>query len=859
MKKLNVKTVVLLVLAMILCVTSCVPAFASTGDRVLFRTKTSEDGSFESGPRGAWNTKDGLCLLLRGADTKILRYKDIHGEPETFELETRYFSVFDSDGNETAEGMEGLEGIEGLAGAEGTEAPEQAEPSVSPVQESTETGDGDEEDEDDEEDSFLFNKSAPAKAPEKAEEEEEDNDFYDLTNCFSWNGELYAMTASGTTTEENGDFKYTIDKIAVKHVKLEDGKIILEKSDVPGLDPQYLVQDYDGYENLVWINRPITAGKYLAGFVWADSPKIVIYDLTDGSGKEVSASYDTNIAPGGDGFILITHTTWAGDSVNAKICKLNLEDQSEEELVEIKGLSDSQLSFYYEQEKNTLYYLASGQLWIMPELDPEKAEAVNDCAENSADMELLPGGYMLIWSTNTAMVKNTDPSQRGNGTTLNVYYATYDTQAANDAIFEMSNARNDISVVLQQDWYSNVDLLQTMINRDGHTDIFVMRYDENAFKAVRDRGYLPDLSDNAQLSGYIDRMYPYLQDAAKKDGKLIAIPVSVNAGGIKLNMAAWKKLGGTEAELPKTWDEFLDWIMTLPKRLEGTEYKLVNPYTDFSQLRSLIGDALMTSYQLVMDRKGEDYSFNTPLLKNLLQRIADIDYEALGIPRELKQEDYNDIDGYSTGEILLESSSYGMGIDSYDPMVPLALSFSKDEDPVVPVTVYAGFVNPYSEHPEEAKELLALILKNLNLQMQYVLFTDKTEPIEYSYAADSRKWHEQYMTELQESLEKAEDGNKALIEEQIRQEEKDWEQQEHWLWLVSQEMMDAYLKCQEKFAIEDYSIFSNLWQAGDKEYARIVKAMFGYEMVDQKTDDISMEEALALIDQKVQMKRREGN
>ena len=155
MKKLNTKKVILWILAVILCVTTCMPAFASTGDRVVYRTKSNADGSFEMdiGLRGAWKTGDGFCVLLRGTETKILRYNDIQGEPETFVLEMPDYSAMYSDGNETAEG---IEGVEGLTGTDGAETPEKAEPSVAPAEESTGTDDGDEEDEDDEEDGFLL-------------------------------------------------------------------------------------------------------------------------------------------------------------------------------------------------------------------------------------------------------------------------------------------------------------------------------------------------------------------------------------------------------------------------------------------------------------------------------------------------------------------------------------------------------------------------------------------------------------------------------------------------------------------------------------------------------------------------------
>ena len=232
-------------------------------------------------------------------------------------------------------------------------------------------------------------------------------------------------------------------------------------------------------------------------------------------------------------------------------------------------------------------------------------------------------------------------------------------------------------------------------------------------------------------------MYPWAQEALKKDGKIIAVPVMSYTDSMNINLTEWKKAGGTEEELPKTWDQFMDWVESMPKRLEGKDVVLAEKYLNRTFFRSMIAQAIVSQYQVMMDYKGGDYSFNTPVLSGLLTRLANLDYEALGIPEEVN---YDEDDGGESEwrDPLLNSYGYN-GYNSSEEYYPLVLGFTEEDTPVLPMSLYVGFVNPFSEHPEEAAELLALVMKHEDIYTQYGLYTDKTEPVERSDADEQRK------------------------------------------------------------------------------------------------------------------------
>ena len=77
------KKLVLCILSLILCVTTCAPAFASAGDRVLLRRDETDSGFYIRSvlPYG----ENGFCAFVQHDRVEdALVYTDYKAEPETF-------------------------------------------------------------------------------------------------------------------------------------------------------------------------------------------------------------------------------------------------------------------------------------------------------------------------------------------------------------------------------------------------------------------------------------------------------------------------------------------------------------------------------------------------------------------------------------------------------------------------------------------------------------------------------------------------------------------------------------------------------------------------------------------------------
>ena len=104
MKRLNGKKMILWIMTLILCVTTCAPAFASVGDRTLLHV-VSEDSSYErDNIKGVFRLKDGFCIITSNwVDTKIQKFTALDSEPEIYQW-TQTFDGMEAFTGEAGEG-----------------------------------------------------------------------------------------------------------------------------------------------------------------------------------------------------------------------------------------------------------------------------------------------------------------------------------------------------------------------------------------------------------------------------------------------------------------------------------------------------------------------------------------------------------------------------------------------------------------------------------------------------------------------------------------------------------------------------------------------------------------------------------
>ena len=223
----NGKKLILWFLSLILCITACAPAFASTGDRVLLRRSDDESSFYIRSvlPYG----EGGFCVFIENyPDQIVMRYTDYQAEPEKFVKKM----------NEEERKNWWLEGLD----------------------EDSKEEEGNDED-------IFFADDVP---------ENQDTQEYEYVNdYFGWNGEIYALM-----NKSSYDGETSKEELLVKHVKLEDGQIILEDENAPELDFSSLVDSESGSLRFYGTNNIVTAGDSLFMTYYAEEgERLLVFDM----------------------------------------------------------------------------------------------------------------------------------------------------------------------------------------------------------------------------------------------------------------------------------------------------------------------------------------------------------------------------------------------------------------------------------------------------------------------------------------------------------------------------------------------------------------------------------------------------
>ena len=665
---------------------------------------------------------------------------------------------------------------------------------------------------------------------------------------FTWKGELYALQYNQINTQESNE----IEGGFVRKAKLADGKVLLEDSDVPQLDWSNMVEDYGGWKGSRYLNRLILSGDRLIGPTWDNNGQSVLetFDLTTGGAEEIPLQDMDGIYPGPEGSLLLTRWEW-GEQVRIHIIRFDLESQSEEE-IGVVAFTEGQLqSLCLDEKSNILYYVLNGQIWAAKDQDISSAEAVSDCPMSyDTNSMIMEDGRMLLWNSGAIVLRNLDPSAKGDTFTLTIQDYTYSESMA-DTNYDFTDSRGDATVVLKRDGDPST-ILQSMMNRDAATDIYCLSYQSREFEALKSRGFLADLSGNAELVAATERMFPFIQNAVRQDGKIIAVPTALSGNVVGFRSDIWKKLGGTEEELPKTWGQFFDWLETLPAKMEGTEAAIFDPWIDRENFRQNLMYIIMNQYQAYLNEGDREYAFNTPLMRELLERMDQLDYDALGLREQETDEEGGMID-YDYKEPLLQMyaqttiETWGGGAR------PLILALEDGAEPILPINLSIAFVNPYSEHVEAAVEYLTMSLKNLQLATRYSLFTDLKEPVRDPYYEENVKNATGWLEEAKKNLEKAEEDERAQWEEMVKSYEENLTDLDKNSWMISDEAISAYVERQAWLKVLSYD-FASALVSNDNGGSDYYSMMWGYAQ-----RQVSPEELLSGIDKKVQMMRLEGN
>lgn len=275
----------------------------------------------------------------------------------------------------------------------------------------------------------------------------------------------------------------------------------------------------------------------------------------------------------------------------------------------------------------------------------------------------------------------------------------------------------EVEVMESYGYLSPEDFAQQMVLQDSTYDIYCTDYTNIDFQNVMEKHYCVDLSGSEIIRAEVQAMVPEVSARVTEGERIYALPSYYEAAAPCYYASVLEGLGLTEADLPTTYDEFLDFVVWFDEYRES----LPEPVYLFNHIlvyRALVRMITTTQVDSCI-RAGESITVDTPEYRALLERLT-------ALRPVIERCSWTGQHGFCDGEWLFEEGASVYGRNGLLPFFPV---IAAGDEPCAEGAIGVAFINPYSQHQELALELLALEAENLSSRSRVSLYPDANEPV----------------------------------------------------------------------------------------------------------------------------------
>ena len=354
-----------------------------------------------------------------------------------------------------------------------------------------------------------------------------------------------------------------------------------------------------------------------------------------------------------------------------------------------------------------------------------------------------------------------------------------------DLVREYAAAHPEVGIVYASTTASSApDFTQHMQSAEA-LDIynFTLPVDSEAFLALRNKGYLADLSGSADLLASVSEMFPNLTKQILTDGHLYALPYDMTNNCWAINTAVLEDVGLSAEDVPTTYLELLnlidEWITSYAE--EYPEHALLD-YPSY--LTSNLFGQLMLEQIAECEADGRTLTFNDPDFIATLNKLDSM-RERIQAYEDQWNEDNNVgsiayiggtadagvnnsplLTSYYVIDIKRTNNYYGFD-DDEDTTVPLMLSIQPNRGGSVISYMNVLGVNRSSKNVDAATALLTYLANNCDDYQKALFSPNYTDNIEDPYYEETKTSYEGYIEELTKAMETADDSEKRDYQETI--------------------------------------------------------------------------------------------
>ena len=639
------------------------------------------------------------------------------------------------------------------------------------------------------------------------------------------------------------------------NLKDENGKKVAELKEKSVLNWDNMINSYEQSSTVNEPQRCIGIGNLCGMLIYDEDASLQLKLLNVDTGEITTAKGLSDISaiiPYKDGRLLIEQYSYDDDSC-ARFVSYDPRDNSYEELSRVSVDNGSAFTgMAYNSTSDTLYCIKGGEIHSIDlhkgELGPAIADAPAEYI-NDGGSSILSGKY-YCHAYYGAFIRNLDASQRKE-TRIRVY-----DNSNSDSIWraagKLPSIHSGVCAAIDQDFIIGKGMDESLRNHDGSIDVYIVNSSHKAFKAAFTRGDMAELDGSENLSALAQRMYPDIRSALSRNGHLVGIPVTCCGSAFAVNEKALERLGLKIDDVPRNWSDMLEFISRLAERIKSDDnVSLFYENQSYEDAKKALLNQILYDYQSYADYAGADVRFDSELMKELLNKLDEIDFARFGCRHESEnaEESYVEPEGDSAEDdkdtIPLFETLSACTFDSYYSYTPILMSMDGKTPACLALNMNVAFVNPNSSHPKEALLFMEALANCLDSSTLYAIDPNLDTPIRNRYYAETKNELNAALLTAKESYETADAKAKRDLFEQIRILEQEIDDFENMSWDISQRNIDWYRANDEHIVLQ-----TNGW-ANDGDEDNAISMLIGQYI----SGEIDASAMLAGIDMEVDATR----
>jgi len=507
-------------------------------------------------------------------------------------------------------------------------------------------------------------------------------------------------------------------------------------------------------------------------------------------------------------------------------------------------ISNDARQIYYEIGSDMLYIVRKGAIYTSVAFGETRLAARIPVISPLPGGTHLNGGYAALAYEDGIRVYTCDPAAV-TGETLTFVGPTFELPMEDYSVLHP-----DVTFAFS-DFYpmNTAELVTHMMSGDGAADIYSIKIGVYSLDALYERGYFAGLQSSQTIVNTISAMYPFVKEQLMRDGKVIVMPFYNNFITHQYNPKAFEEIGLHGADVPKTYEELLDFIT-----LWGEKYRekystmsLFGQNVDIKLYKRIVAQTILEDRMYACIRSGQPVTYDTAEMQALLAKLTATDFSVVNaLASDSSYEEYADLDHpprqlfYIWGTACAQTN-----YTDFFSYMPLRLNTAVD--PVVVSDMEVLLVNPYSLHFDQALAFVEYVASNLDTRMRVDLMPGENEPVRYP--GFDVAWYYTSIKETEVAIAAAKEEDKRTLSDRLDVLKKELENELRFEWLVTAQSVAEFRALDPYFMLRRPNPLTGIG------YSQEITDLFYNRFLQGQ---ISAEQFLKELDQKMLMIEREN-